>query len=110
MSRKIVVFFRAETKFVAPRYDQFPFNVDLLKTIDIGDNLKSLEISYEKIKTEILAMQEEHIYICGAMSIGHGWLIRGYLEKEFPNKKIHFLQMARDKFASSGEKKYEIWS
>jgi hypothetical protein len=105
---KTVLFFRAEKKFETPDKKQFPFFVDRILTVDVGDTLEEIDGNLERIRKTIRSLEAGEIYVCAAAPLGFIWILCTEVLWEFDEKKFHFLQMARGP-ESAGKKMYQVW-
>lgn len=108
MEPKRVIFFRVEKKFAPPSKRQFPFYVDQIFTVDVGDTLEEINGRLEHVCKTIRSIEANEIYVCAAAPLGFVWIFCTEVLREFDDKKFHFLQMARGPEPVS-EKTYQVW-
>jgi hypothetical protein len=108
MEPKRVVFFRVEKSLASPSKRQFPFYVDQIFTVDVGDTLEEINSRLEYVRKTLRSIEANEIYICAAAPLGFVWILCTEVLWEFDEKKFHFLQMARGPEPAS-EKIYQVW-
>jgi hypothetical protein len=108
MGLKTVIFFRAEKKLIPPSKRQFPFYVDQIFTVDVGDTIDEINSRLDHVRKFIRSIEANEIYVCAAVPLGFVWILCTEVLWEFDDKKFHFLQMARGPEPVS-EKIYQVW-